>query len=108
MFDEFEGEDKPIKSIQSILTDKLYETVDRYELYDSIFDGCKILVRDNLDTYICKDITFEVLNGYFVNIQISVDVDDMNEMLEKVMNFYIEEELYEKCAEVKKFQDELE
>lgn len=109
MFDEFPNEMKPIRDI---FHSKVYEQVDKLELYNSIFDGCKVLVEDDLETYICSDINIEIFNGYVMNIQVSVSKDDIPIMLEKVMEFYIQEELYEKCSEVKEFQsglsDELE
>lgn len=109
MLDEFPDEMKPIRDI---FQSKVYEQVDKLELYNSIFDGCKVLIEDDLETYICSDINIEIFNGYVMNIQVSVSKDDIPIMLEKVMEFYIQEELYEKCSEVKEFQsglsDELE
>jgi hypothetical protein len=109
MFDESDNDDgfHSKEFVRSILQKKIFENVDRLDVYDSIFNGCKILVEDGLDSYICSNINFEVLDGYFVDIEISVNKDDVLILLEKVMNFYIEQELYEKCAEVKKFKENL-
>ena len=75
-------------------------------LMPEMFDCCKTIFNDNLDKLQFARVEATV-RGKKKAFDFFVEVDGIHDTLEKLMEWALEEEKYEMCAEIKKLESEL-
>ena len=75
-------------------------------LMPEMFEGCKTLIYENLDKLQFARVE-ATIRGNKKAFDFFVEMEGVWDTLEKLMDWAIEEERYEMCAEIKKLEQEL-